>query len=122
MDWASRLVNCARWQKLVCSPATQSSRRCKGTLIGLVANFKDIGTWIGEAAAKLAGYKDRTDELARADKLAADIAKEAAADKARLAAAIQAAIDFKICIITGGAGVGKTTVINSIVKCLKHRE
>lgn len=29
-DWVSRLVNCARWQKLVCSPATQSSRRCKG--------------------------------------------------------------------------------------------
>ncbi len=63
------------------------------TLIGLVANFKDIGTWIGEAAAKLAGYKDRTDELARADKLAADIAKESAADRARLAAAIQTAID-----------------------------
>lgn len=36
--------------------------------------------------------------------------------------AIQAAIDHKISIITGGAGVGKTTVINSIVKCLKHRE
>ena len=63
------------------------------TLIGLVANFKDIGTWIGEAAAKLAGYKDRTDELARADKLAADIAKESAADRARLASSIQSAID-----------------------------
>lgn len=63
------------------------------TLVGLVANFKDIGTWIGESAAKLAGYKDRTEELARADKLAADIAKEAAADRARLAAATQAAID-----------------------------
>ncbi len=63
------------------------------TLLGLVTNFKDIGTWIGEAAAKLAGYKDRTEELARADKLAAEIAKEAAADRARLAAAIQTAID-----------------------------
>ena len=63
------------------------------TLIGLAVNFKDIGTWIGETAAKLAGYKDRTEELARAEKLAADIAKEAAADRARLAAAIQAAID-----------------------------
>ncbi|MBD9405395.1 tape measure protein [Acidovorax sp. ACV02] len=62
-------------------------------LIGLVANFKDIGTAIGEAAAKLAGYKDRTDELARADKLAADIAKEAAADRARLATAIQTAVE-----------------------------
>lgn len=63
------------------------------TLIGLVTNFKDIGTWIGETAAKLAGYKDRTEELARAEKLAADMAKEAAADRARLAAATQAAID-----------------------------
>ncbi|OYD48722.1 phage tail protein [Acidovorax kalamii] len=63
------------------------------TLIGLAVNFKDIGTWIGEATAKLVGYKDRSDEIARADKLAAEIAKEAAADRARLAAATQAAID-----------------------------
>ncbi len=63
------------------------------TLIGIAANFKDIGTWIGESAAKLAGYKDRTEELARAEKLQADIAKEAAADRARLAALIQTAID-----------------------------
>lgn len=63
------------------------------TLIGLLVNIKDIGTWLGEAAAKLAGYKDRTEELARAEKLASDIAKEAAADRARLAAATQAAID-----------------------------
>jgi tape measure domain-containing protein len=63
------------------------------TLVGLVTNFKDIGTWIGETAAKLAGYKDRTEELARAEKVAAQAAKDAAADRARLAAAIQAAID-----------------------------
>lgn len=63
------------------------------TLIGLVANFKDIGTWIGESTAKLMGYKDRSDELARSEQLNAQIAKEAAADRARLAAAIQAAID-----------------------------
>ena len=63
------------------------------TLVGLVTNFKDIGTWIGEAAAKLAGYKDRTEELAEAEKVQAAMAKEAAADRARLAASIQAAID-----------------------------
>lgn len=63
------------------------------TLLGLITNFQDIGTWIGESAAKLMGYKDRTEELARAEKLQADIAKEAAADRARLATAIQAAID-----------------------------
>ena len=63
------------------------------TLLGIITNFKDIGTWIGESAAKLAGYKDRTEELARAEKLQADVAKDAAADRARLAASIQAAID-----------------------------
>lgn len=63
------------------------------TLIGLAVNFKDIGTWIGEATARLMGYKDRSDELARADKLAGEIAREAAADRARLAAATQAAMD-----------------------------
>lgn len=63
------------------------------TLIGLVANFKDIGTWIGESTAKLMGYKDRSEELARAEQLHAQISKDAAADRARLAAAIQAAID-----------------------------
>lgn len=63
------------------------------TLIGLAVNFKDIGTWIGESAAKLAGYKDRTEELAQAEKRHAENAKEAAADRARLAASIQAAID-----------------------------
>lgn len=63
------------------------------TLVGIVANFKDIGTWVGEAAAKLAGYKDQSEEIARADRLAAEIAKEAAQDRARLAAATQLAIE-----------------------------
>jgi len=63
------------------------------SLLTIVTNFKDIGTWIGEAAAKLMGYKDRSEELARQEQLNAEIAKEAAADRARLAAATQAAID-----------------------------
>lgn len=33
------------------------------TLIGIITNFKDIGTWIGESIAKLQGYKDKTAEL-----------------------------------------------------------
>lgn len=37
-------------------------------------------------------------------------------------AAIQGALDHKICIITGSAGSGKSTTVNSIVKCLKHRD
>ncbi len=63
------------------------------TLLGLVTNFQDIGIAIGEAAARLAGYKDRTDELARADKVSAQIAADNVAQRQRMAAATQAAID-----------------------------
>jgi len=44
------------------------------TLLGVVTNFHDIGTAIGETLAKMAGYKDRSDEIARADKTASEIA------------------------------------------------
>ncbi|MBK9442588.1 MAG: tape measure protein [Comamonadaceae bacterium] len=63
------------------------------SLIGIVTNFSDIGTAIGEAAAKLMGYKDRTNELAAADKTAATIAADNAAQRQRMAEATQAAID-----------------------------
>lgn len=63
------------------------------SLIGIVTNFHDIGTAIGEAAAKLMGYKDRTEELARAEKLAAQIAADNTEQRTRMAAATQAAID-----------------------------
>jgi tape measure domain-containing protein len=63
------------------------------TLLGIVTNFKDIGTAIGETLAKLAGYKDRSDEIARADKTASEIAKQSALDRQTLAAMTQAAID-----------------------------
>lgn len=63
------------------------------TLLGLITNFHDIGTAIGQAAAKLAGYKDRTDELAAAEKVAATIAADNAAQRKRMADATQAAID-----------------------------
>lgn len=46
------------------------------SLLGIVTNFQDIGTWIGESIAKLQGYKDATDELAAADKARADVAAE----------------------------------------------
>lgn len=38
------------------------------SLIGIVTNFKDIGTFIGEGIAKLQGFKDSTDILAQAEK------------------------------------------------------
>lgn len=63
------------------------------TLLGLITNFHDIGTAIGQAAAKLAGYKDRTDELASAERVATQIAADAAEQRTRMAAATQAAID-----------------------------
>ncbi|QIL81813.1 tape measure protein [Diaphorobacter sp. HDW4A] len=63
------------------------------TLVGLIVNLKDIGTWMGETAAKLAGYKDRTKELAEAEKAAVEVTKEVAASRARMADATQAAID-----------------------------
>lgn len=63
------------------------------TLLGIVTNFQDIGTWIGEAAAKLAGYKDRTDELAAAEKAAAQISRENAQFQAATAQAMQQAAE-----------------------------
>lgn len=44
-------------------------------VLDIALHFKEYGTAIGEAAAKLMGYKDRTEELARADKLADEIAQ-----------------------------------------------
>ncbi|TYK76463.1 tape measure protein [Comamonas sp. Z1] len=63
------------------------------TLVGIVSNIKDIGTWIGESAAKLAGYKDRTEELEKADKAAAAAARELAAARAAQAQKTQDAAD-----------------------------
>ncbi len=61
------------------------------TLLGIVTNFKDIGTAIGEGAARLAGYRDRSDEVARSLKVADDIARQNIATNAAMAQAIQLA-------------------------------
>ncbi|BDR09894.1 tape measure protein [Comamonas thiooxydans] len=63
------------------------------TLVGIVSNIKDIGTWIGESAAKLAGYKDHTEELEKAEKAAAAAARELAAARAAEAQKTQDAAD-----------------------------
>jgi len=62
-------------------------------LIDFALNFKTYGQWIGETAAKLMGYKDRSAELAEQEKLNAKIAEQAAADRLALARATQEAID-----------------------------
>lgn len=63
------------------------------SLVGIVSNFKDIGTAIGEGTAKLFGFKDGTEQLAQAEKVSAAIAKDNAEQRLRMAAATQAAID-----------------------------
>ena len=63
------------------------------SLIGIVSNFHDIGTAIGEGAAKLLGYKDRTNELAAAERTSAEIAAANVALRKSMAAATQLAID-----------------------------
>ncbi len=56
-------------------------------------NFKQYGTAIGEFAARLMGAKDRTEELAQAEKTAAAIAQDGIEQRKRMAAATQEAID-----------------------------
>lgn len=73
------------------------------TLLGIVTNFHDIGTAIGEGMAKLMGYKDRTEELTRADKVAAQVAADAAEQRKRMAAATQAAIDKQFELTKAGS-------------------
>jgi len=62
-------------------------------VLDIALNFKSYGTAIGEAAAKLMGYKDRTEELARADKLAAEIAQDNIKARRDQAAALKEATD-----------------------------
>ncbi len=63
------------------------------TLLGIITNFHDIGTAIGEGAAKLMGYKDRTEELARAEKVAAQISADAVEQRERMVKATKDATD-----------------------------
>lgn len=63
------------------------------SLLGILTNIQDIGTWIGESAAKLAGYKDRTDELAQAERSRAAAAQEGRRILEAQIAANKAAID-----------------------------
>lgn len=66
------------------------------TLIGLVTNFKDIGTWIGEGIAKLQGYKDKSAELAAQEALHTRILQAQQAERAKDQAAIKASQDAQL--------------------------
>jgi tape measure domain-containing protein len=60
-------------------------------LLGILTNLPEIGKALGEGAAKLMGYKDRTDELAAADKYLAERSAETARSIQNVAAASEAA-------------------------------
>lgn len=63
------------------------------TLVGLLANIQDIGTWLGEGAAKLMGYRDASDEVAAADRRAAAAAEENRKAQAAMAQQLQLAAE-----------------------------
>lgn len=62
-------------------------------LLGVALNAREIGTWLGETAAKMLGAKDRSEELAKADEELARRSREVAAAKAAQAQAAQLAAD-----------------------------
>lgn len=62
-------------------------------LLATILNARELGTWIGETAAKMLGAKDRSDELAEADRRLAEESKRAAAAKAEQAQQTQLAAD-----------------------------
>ena len=62
-------------------------------LLGVALNAREIGTWLGESAAKMLGAKDRSEELAKADEELARRSREVTAAKAAQAQAAQLAAD-----------------------------
>jgi len=63
------------------------------SFVGIVTNFREIGTAIGEGAAKLMGYDKPLRDLEIATKADAEAARANAAAKAQLAQALQLAAD-----------------------------
>jgi len=61
--------------------------------IDFALNFRKYGEWIGETAAKLMGFKDRSEELARQWKIQEEIINESIARRRELARMTQELID-----------------------------
>lgn len=70
--------------------------------IDFALNFRKYGEAIGETAAKLMGYKDRTDELARSDRLVEAISRDRVETLKKQAAAMQAATDASFGLTASG--------------------
>lgn len=62
-------------------------------LLAVILNARELGTWLGETAAKMLGAKDRSNELAEADKRLAEESRRAAAAKAEQAQRTQRAAE-----------------------------
>lgn len=62
-------------------------------LLAVILNARELGTWLGETAAKMLGAKDRSNELAEADKRLAEESRRVAAAKAEQAQKAQQAAD-----------------------------
>ncbi len=62
-------------------------------LLAVILNARELGTWLGETAAKMLGAKDRSEELAAADRRLAEESRRAAAAKAEQAQRTQQASD-----------------------------
>lgn len=62
----------------------------------VLANYKDLGTWIGEAAAKAMGYGEIIEENERRMREEAETARANAEEQAQLAAAARAAAEASL--------------------------
>ena len=62
-------------------------------LLAVILNARELGTWLGETAAKMLGAKDRSEELAKADAELARQTKEVADAKAEQAQKAQLAAE-----------------------------
>lgn len=66
----------------------------------VLANYQDLGTWIGEAAAKAMGYGKVLEENERRLREEAETARANAEEQARLAAAARAAAEESLALTT----------------------
>lgn len=86
---ATRAANAGRLTGALALAATGTA--LFGDLV--VSAFSSAGTWIGETAAKLAGYKDRTDEVLQSQKLQDEATQQLAKSSAELAQRTQLAAE-----------------------------
>ncbi|MBX3601028.1 MAG: tape measure protein [Rubrivivax sp.] len=75
------------------------------TFLGVVTNLREIGTWLGETAAKWAGYGKAIEDAERAARADEAASREQAAAKAALAAQMQQATDAALGLTKAAKGI-----------------